>query len=290
MKLHFKTIAALLLGAIIGASQAAQAAVIFDEDFTTETNATWKERTGTFPLHHPQNAVAGVGDFIFRVPGTGSFKFQIAENEGGLGRGLHSAPNDGSSSTTHVGVPYDMDLTGVNDVLRLTVVVKSAHTSWNNLIIGFHEGTGTQNIAVNSITHRLMLSGGSVQNWWDKSPAATPGVALPASALAAQASFHKFVLEYDPTKAGIANMQPLSFWVNDTEVAVPLGAAGTIHDKMTRITGVGFGSLLSNGANSRSFVLQSMKFEVVPEPSAIALLGLGAVGLVGWVARRRLAK
>ncbi|MFT3788976.1 MAG: hypothetical protein QM770_22855 [Tepidisphaeraceae bacterium] len=90
-------------------------------------------------------------------------------------------------------------------------------------------------------------------------------------------TFYQFELMYDPSKAGIAGLQPYALAINGVDVPISVTGA-TTYSPLTSFDYVAFGGRFSNGNTSRYLTDFSLETFAVPEPTSIAL-ALGATAL-----------
>ncbi|MDZ4818613.1 MAG: PEP-CTERM sorting domain-containing protein [Planctomycetota bacterium] len=293
MNLNWKNAGLLLLGGLImcARSQAAQAVVIFEDNYTTRLAA------GNIAGSAPNITNTGGAQYGLNVDPGGSATAKI-ENTG-IGQALAFFSDNGVSS---VYLPYAKNMVGSTDVLRLTLTFRKptgTPLQFNNFIMGFAGTTPGSGIS----EWFLFDNAGRVETWvpgtttfgigaqrtrLDVVLPATPASYSSAVAPVVAQNLNTFVMEYDPTKftGNPTTDNPWSLTFNGEKASVRK-AAVTVFNPLTAIGGIAFGNINADGGFDRNVWLTGMKFEVVPEPSSIALFGLGAAGMAFVVARRR---
>ncbi|MDZ4817743.1 MAG: PEP-CTERM sorting domain-containing protein [Planctomycetota bacterium] len=192
----------------------------------------------------------------------------------GIGQTLETKTPGGTGSKTSFYLPYNVDLTGKRDILKLTFTFRKpapANTrAFNNLIFGF-VGTDAVNDAHLDAFFRFE-NGGLVRPFVLGSNTDASAFTLDSNANAS--SFNTVSIEYDPLKV---STQPWSITWNGVKSDFPK-AANTTYTALPKMNGVGFGSFSSDTNQDRTAWLRDFKYEVIPQPLYGDLNGDGFVG------------
>ena len=259
----------ILIGLIgLGAALSANATVIFSDDYASRPDN--QDIWGTTPT----TSTAGVGSYqaLLSWPYSGKIDPYTP-----LGKVLKFDTGVGDPNGLAY-LPYAYAFG--TDSVQLSVTAAHRPRSeqpdgFNNFAIGFSSG--------GIFTDHILVQSNQIQLNF-------PGVNISTTTLpfvSADNTFYDFVLDYDPTKAGIAGSQPYSIWINGVDINIPL-LPTTVYTPLTSFDGVAFGGRYSNGTTVRyltGFSLETFAAKPVPEPGSLALIGFGLAGLV--VIRRR---
>ncbi|MDZ4820390.1 MAG: PEP-CTERM sorting domain-containing protein [Planctomycetota bacterium] len=290
----WKCLAASLL-LVVGIGQAANATLVFHEDFTARPVSVWKTNGGGGTMPGLPNNVTGgfgVGNMIVRSSAA-AYNYQIV-NDGGVN--ALKATSQQNVQVNQLGVPVSVPL-GTN-VLLLTAKVKMTSGVWSNLFFGYSSEDMNSGAMVD---YGYMLSGAQLQQW-NYSEGTNPGPTALSGGQLSSSTYRTIQLRLDASKAymgvdgipGSYNGQmPYKFFIDGVEVPIANTAStrywgpGAYGAGFQNLKGVVFGNL--NSSNGEHLV-QSFRLDTyVPEPSSIALAAFGAVGVMGMVIRRRKA-
>ena len=250
----------------LGAAQSSNAAVIFNDDYGARPNG--QDIWGTLPT----TASTGVGAYggVLTWPFSGKIDPFTP-----VGKALKFDTSSGDD-TQMAFVPYGY--TFGSDSVRLTL--RAAHQKFmfqpggfNNFAIGFAAFSASD--GHNIFTDHILVQSDQIQLFL---PGVNTTASVPFSSL--EDTFYEFVLDYDPTKAGILGEQPYSLSINGVDVAIPV-LPTTLYSPLTSFDAVAFGGRFSGGLTTRylsNFALETFP-AAVPEPGSLALFGLGLAGL-----------
>lgn len=259
----------LLAGlAILGLAAAADAAVVFEDDFTARPNN--EEIFGTSP------ATAGQGVGTYGAVLTFPFAARV-DPFTPLGKLLKFDTSVGDDTQMiYLPAPYTVG----SEIVRLSIT--AAHNQaegFNNFAVGFAAPSLAD--GHNVFAEHVLIQTGQIQFNF-------PGVdtfsSVPFSATAN--TLYTFELSYDPGSAGQGD-QPWSFRIDGVDVPIPVEPT-TVYEPLTHFDYVAFGGRFSGGLTTR-FIRELRLETAVPEPGGVAA-ALAAWTAVAWLGRRRVVR
>jgi hypothetical protein len=266
----------ILVAIVSCVAPCATAAVIFEEDFTLRylnagvfgSRPNIANTGGATYVRSPELGALTEGKIGQYAPGIHGLLFQPESALGELpGAG-------GFNQNMALPFPYAFGTTPV----RLTITARQGQARWNNFVFGFTNIDG-------GMTDWLLL----------QTPANLANTSLQLfhrdghysririPAISAD-SFRTFVLEYNPAKANTVSVNPYTFSVDGT----PIALAGANLPPIPSIGGIGWGFFFADGLFDRSVLIHSLKFEVL-EPTILAgdFNGDGIVDAADYVLWRK---